>query len=133
MLKGHEGLELKPYLDTEGKLTIGYGRNLSDIGISLEEAEVMLTNDINEASKRAQSVFPWFSLLDTVRQDVIVMMVFNMGVSRVTQFLRMIDAIKKGEWERAAEEMLNSLWARQVGRRALILSRMMRLGKYPEA
>ena len=47
MLKRHEGLRLKPYQDTIGKLTIGYGRNLDDRGISKEEAEYLLRNDIS--------------------------------------------------------------------------------------
>ena len=133
MLKLHEGLELKPYLDTRGKLTIGYGRNLDDVGISIQEAETMLANDIADARKRAEQIFGWFGILDSVRQDVILNMVFNMGAAKVAHFVQMIEAIKRGDWNKAAEEMVDSAWARQVGARAIMLSKMMQLGKYPDA
>lgn len=132
MLKAHEGLELKPYLDTKGKLTIGYGRNLQDVGISLQEAETMLANDIADARRRAEQLFDWYSTLDSVRQDVIVMLVFNMGAAKLGHFIQMIQAIKAGDFYRASQEMLDSMWARQVGNRAVVLSKMMMSGKYPD-
>lgn len=132
LLKLHEGLKLKPYKDTVGKLTIGYGRNLEDVGISLVEAELMLDRDIEDARRRAEQLFPWFGIIDAVRQDVIINMVFNMGAAKVTNFRDMIEAIKKGDWTLAGEEMLDSAWARQVGHRAIMLSKMMKTGRYPD-
>jgi lysozyme len=133
MLKNHEGLILKPYVDTVGKLTIGYGRNLEDVGISIAEAEGMLDRDIEDARRRCEQIFGWFGIIDAVRQDVIVMMTFNMGINKVCHFHQMIEAIKIGDWVKAADEMLDSAWARQVGARAMVLSRMMKLGRYPDS
>ncbi len=133
MLKGHEGLELKPYTDSVGKLSIGFGRNLQDVGISAAEAEFLLDNDIADAIRRTKQAFPWFDTLDPVRQDVIVMMAFNVGVAKLGDFIKMIQAIKNGDFYLASQEMMDSAWARQVGSRALVLSRMMFSAKYPDS
>lgn len=123
----HEGLRLKPYKCTAGKLTIGVGRNLDDKGINEQEAMFLFSRDMGDAIKDADR-FEWFKKLDDVRQDVIVNMIFNMGHSRVSGFKKMIAAIQEGRYDRAAHEMLDSLWARQVGARSQELSKMMREG-----
>ena len=131
MIKRHEGLRLKPYRDTVGKLTIGYGRNLEDVGISLEEAELMLEHDLDRAIQAAREVIPGFDELDEVRQAVLVDMAFNLGRAGLAGFRRFRAALALGDFERAASEMLDSLWARQVGRRAEELAEMMRSGQWP--
>jgi lysozyme len=131
MLLVDEGLKLKPYRDTVGKLTIGVGRNLDDVGISEDEAFYMLENDIQRAIQDATEVFGtsvWLSL-DEVRQAVIIDMLFNLGKPRFLTFRKFIQAVKEKGFEGAAEEMLNSRWARQVGRRAERLAYMMRTGE----
>lgn len=127
-LERHEGLRLKPYRDTVGKLTIGYGRNLDDVGIAPEEAELMLDNDIDAALKHLHTVDE-FNELDPVRQTVIANMAFNMGFSGVMGFRNMWAAISRQDWDRAASEMLDSRWSRQVGMRAVELSEIMRSGE----
>ena len=77
MLLRHEGLKLKPYQDTVGKVTVGVGRNLDDVGISREEAMFMLDNDIKKAKLGLAHMFPWYLSLDDVRQAVMVDMTFN--------------------------------------------------------
>lgn len=124
LVKKHEGLRLKPYRDSVGKLTIGYGRNLEDVGISEAEAEYLLDNDIARAVRDCRG-FPWFNDLSDARQNVVASMVFNMGVSKFSQFRRFILAIESEQWEAAANEMLSSKWAGQVGRRAVELSNIM--------
>lgn len=131
LLKEDEGLRLKPYRDSVGKLTIGYGRNLEDNGITQWEADVMLANDLGITMQEAYSAFPWFRYLDEVRQDVVLSMLFNMGMPRLTKFKKMLSAIADRNYELAAAEMLNSKWASQVGRRAQKLASMMRSGDYP--
>ena len=126
-LQRHEGLRLKPYRDSVGKLTIGYGRNLADRGISQEEAEFMLDNDIDLVVAELERM-PLFLSLDPVRQVVLANMAFNMGVPTLLEFRRMLGALARREWDRAADEMLDSRWARQVGRRAVELARLMRTG-----
>lgn len=130
MLIRHEGLRLKPYEDSvEKKMTIGVGRNLTDNGILESEAYTMLDNDIALATVDAQRI-DVFSLLDLVRQDVLVSMVFNMGLHRVQGFKKMLAALERGDWADAAAEMRDSRWAMQVGNRAIELAAMIRSGEY---
>lgn len=115
-LKEHEGRRLKPYHDTVGKLTIGYGRNLDDVGISVEEAEFLFESDLERATALCRYHFPWFDKLDPVRQDVIVNLTFNMGIGGIKGFKRMIAAIESENWSQAAWELSNSRWKEQVGK-----------------
>jgi lysozyme len=130
MLMRHEGLRLKAYLCTSGKLTIGCGRNIEDVGITAEEALMLLDNDIHRSRVEATRAFPWFPGLIPERQDVILSMLFNMGMKRLSGFKGMISAIQKEDYELAASEMLNSKWASQVKGRAVELAEMMRSGRY---
>lgn len=123
----HEGFELKPYRDTVGKLTIGVGRNLDDVGIHPDEASLMLKNDIERCRVEA-SEFVWFENLDEKRKMVIISMLFNLGLTRFLGFKKMIAALELNNFDRAAAEMLDSKWAVQVGKRAEELSAMMRYG-----
>lgn len=125
-----EGLKLKPYLDTQGKTTVGVGRNITDVGISFDEAMVLLDSDIRRARQAAQ-ILPWFSNLNSVRQDVVLNMIFNMGLGGFLEFKSMIAALANEKFGIAATEMLNSHWAGQVGDRAKRLAQMMTLGVYP--
>ncbi|MEE8624132.1 MAG: glycoside hydrolase family protein [Anaerolineales bacterium] len=130
MLIRHEGLRLKPYHDTVGKLTIGVGRNLDDVGITREEAFMLLDNDIAKVRREVNRAFRWFAQLNPVRKNVVLNMVFNIGLPRFRQFKKTIAAIKAKDWEEAASQMLDSRWARQVGRRARELAAMMKHGRY---
>ena len=127
-LERHEGLRLKPYLDTVGKLTVGYGRNLEDVGISRDEADFMLDNDIDQVERQLETVDEYRDL-DPIRQTVIGNMAFNLGFAGLMGFKNMWAAIGRRDWDRAADEMLNSKWARQVGVRAVELSEIMRTGE----
>ena len=130
VLKDEEGLRLKVYRDTSGKLSIGYGRNLSDKGISREEALYLLKNDIAIASVSAQGIFNDFDKLSKVRQEVIIDMIFNLGESGFLRFSHFIQAIKDQDFERASREILNSLAARQAHDRYVELSDAMRLNTW---
>jgi lysozyme len=132
LLKKHEGLRLKPYRCSAGKLTIGYGRNLDDVGISEEEAEMLLLNDLLTANIEVENRFVWFEDLDEVRKAVVVNMIFNLGIARFSAFKKTISLIEEGSYSEAAQEMLDSRWANQVGSRANELSEMMRTGLWPE-
>ena len=124
----HEGFRSKPYVDTVGKLTIGVGRNLDDIGISETEARNLLAHDIQAAEKIANAVVSNYSELDEVRQRVVVDMAFNMG-RKLARFRKAIAAIESGDYATAAKQMLDSKWASQVGRRAARLAEMMKTGQ----
>ena len=126
-VKEGEGLRLKPYRCTAGKLTIGYGRNLDDVGITKEEAELLIKNDLEKAEKDAEK-FPVYSKLNQARKDVLIEMVFNIGYSRLSGFKKMFEALEKGDYDEAANQMLDSAWHTQVGKRAERLAYFMRIG-----
>ena len=121
-----EGLRLRIYKDTVGKLTIGVGRNLDDVGISKDEAYLMLDNDIQRTSDSLDKNLPWWKTLDEVRQRVILNMAFNMGINSLLGFKNTLAAIQAGRYNDAADGMLASKWATQVGARATRLADMMR-------
>lgn len=129
-LKRHEGLRLRPYKDTVGKLTIGIGRNLDDVGISEDEALFLLGNDITKAMNQLDKALPWVVNLDRVRYDVLVNMAFNMGINGLLQFKNTLLLIRQGKYEEASIQMLNSKWAKQVGNRAKELSEQLKTGNY---
>lgn len=127
----HEGYRQHPYKDSVGILTIGIGRNLEDVGISEDEAKYLLRNDVREARDMCRSSFPWFSDLDKVRQDAIVNMCFNLGITRLKGFKNMLSAMEAKDYNEAAHEALDSKWAFQVGKRAQDIAHMIREGLYP--
>lgn len=128
-LRLHEGVELKPYKCTAGYLTIGEGRNIEERGLSDDEIDYILNNDVDIATSELASSFDWFAGLDDVRMRVVVDMVFNLGMPRFKQFQNMISAIEAGDWPEAAAQMMDSRWAKQVGARAERLRDMMETGE----
>lgn len=129
-LKRDEGLRLTPYKDSVGKLTIGIGRNLDDVGISTEEAEFLLNNDIQRAASDLVKALPWTANLDRVRNAVLVNMAFNLGIRGLLQFKNTLSLIQQGKYDQAAEAMLQSRWANQVGDRAGRLALQMKTGEW---
>lgn len=125
----HEGLRLLPYTDTRGRLTIGVGRNLTDVGISQDEAMLLLEHDIDRTIHLLTVNWPQFVKLDETRQRVVTEMAFNLGVAGLMTFTQMLDAIDKSDWVTAAQEARQSLWANQVGMRAETLATMLETGK----
>lgn len=143
-IKKYEGLRLKSYKCPAGKLTIGYGRNLDDKGITKYEAELFLDNDLLDIKLELEDKLPIFKKLDDIRQNVLIEMAFNMGVPNLLEFKNTIAFLKKKDFESASKEMLNSKWHRdfikydlQDGKRgnsgllrSEYLSKVMREGKY---
>ena len=130
MAQQNEGLTYKPYHDTVGKLTVGYGRNLEDRGITFEEAKLMLAHDIVEAHTELWTQFGFFRDLSDVRKAVLMDMYHNMGISRLLGFEKMIEAIRVKDFDRAATEMKDSRYWKQVGRRAKRNYCMMRFDRW---
>lgn len=128
MLIRHEGLKLKPYRCSKGKLTIGVGHNLDDNGITQEIAMVILRHDISTATADLLRAYPWAKNLSASRRDALINMVFNMGLPRFSTFKKMLAALKAGDYVRAHDEMLDSKWAAQVGDRALELAMIIKKG-----
>ena len=125
-----EGLRLKPYFDTVGKLTIGIGRNLDDKGISEEEAKTLLKNDIKECEVQVLNALSWAFTMNLPRYAVLLNMCFNLGINGLLQFKNALAAMESEQWEKAATEMLDSKWAAQVGDRAVRLSKQMTTGEW---
>lgn len=125
-----EGLKLKPYKDTVGKLTIGVGRNLDDVGISEAEARDLLGNDIGRVCDSLGDVLPWLANLDEVRRAVLYNMAFNMGVGGLLKFRTTLGLVQSGNYRAASEAMLDSIWAKQVGDRATRLSMQLATGEW---
>lgn len=116
-IKEYEGLSNVLYKCTSNKLTIGYGRNLEDVGISKDEAEYLLNNDIDIALDEVSEHFDLVNLPEPA-QIVLVDMCFNMGISKLLNFRRMIKAIEEERWDDSANELLDSKYAAQTKRRA---------------
>lgn len=129
LTKNFEGLKQRPYKCSAGKLTIGYGRNLEDVGISISEASMMFERDFARAEQDALHICRDFNInkedLTEDRFYVLVDMSFNLGYGRLKTFKKMLTALSKGDYEGAAKEMLNSRWATQVGSRATALASLM--------
>lgn len=138
-LKTEEGLRLQVYDDSTGAYirpgsrvtgnpTIGVGTNIGvGAGITEAEAEYLLRNRLQAAAADAATL-PGFNGLDDVRRLVLIDMVFNMGVRTARGFTSMLVAIQAHNYEAAAADMLDSLWAKQVGQRATDLAQIMRTG-----
>lgn len=125
-IRRDEGLRLKPYKDSVGKISIGYGRNLDDIGITEEEAEILLAHDLYNAMQGLDHALPWWRNLDALKQRGLWNMAFNLGVPRLLKFKKMLAALQRGDWSAAADEALDSRWATQVGDRAKRIAELFR-------
>lgn len=126
MIMSQEGLRLKPYVDSVGKLTIGYGRNLVDKGISQDEAVMLLNIDLADAIDDVHHVCSCYDDLSRARQLVMCSLAFNLGRERLNGFVRFLGAVHKSEWDEAADELLDSKAATQAPARYAQLAQMMR-------
>ena len=124
-LERDEGNEPFPYTDTVGKITIGIGRNLSDRGLSQDEIQYLLKNDIDEVLADLDRALPWWREMTPARQRVLANMCFNMGLPVLLGFRNTLAYMARGNYKAAAAGMRASKWARQVGARAERLARLM--------
>lgn len=124
-LQEEEGFSATPYTDTEGKLTIGYGLNL-DVGITEEEAAMLLGMRLDYLVKTMETRLAMYDALPPVAVQVLVMMAYQIGVSGVFKFKKTLKYMLEGEWKEAADEMLDSKWARQTPARAQRMSDLVR-------
>lgn len=130
-VKAHEGLRLKPYKDSLGILTVGYGHNLESHTVTPHLAEEWLGEDLYSAIISAK-MFPEWQFLDTdARQNAFAEMVFNIGPLGVSNFKNMLASIRVQDWQEVAKQALDSKWATQVGKRSLTLIAMLQTGNFP--
>ena len=115
-----------PYLDTRGKTTIAIGRNLSDRGLADDEIEYLFATDLGIALSICCDLYPAFTGFSPARQAALISMAFNLGRPRLTGFRRLRVAVNRGNWHGAADEAVNSLWARQIRHRATEIAAILR-------
>lgn len=128
-VKKHEGLRLQPYRDTVGKLTIGYGHNLDDRGISQDIADALLDEDMEAAEQDARVLFGLgFDDLSVNRQAVWIELSFQLGYNRLLGFVNALAASRAGDHVKCARELENSKWATQVPKRAAEMIGAYKLG-----
>lgn len=135
MLRADEGLELKPYRCTAGKLTIGVGRNIQDVGITEDEAAYLLTNDVRRSEADCINVFGedmWKSWGENRRLGWINLM-FNLGVSTFSSFVNTLAAARAGDWAKVGEHLKKSRWYAQVKGRGPRVVSMIVEEKFPYA
>ena len=133
MLKIHEGVETHAYKCSASKITVGVGRNVDPeggIGLSDDEVDYLLQNDIDRVVSELDSEYGWFAGLDDVRQDAMIDISFNLGQTRLRAFKKALAAMSEGDWGEAADQFMDSSWSVQVGNRAKELAYMIRTGEY---
>ena len=132
MLKRHEGVKSHVYKCSAGFETIGVGRNISKSGLGLTDDEVdyLLENDIVRVVKELSSEYPWFNDLDDVRKDAIIDIGFNLGATRLRGFRRALAAMDAADYKTASLEFLDSKWSRDVKGRSTELAYMIEMGEY---
>lgn len=131
-LKRHEGVKTHAYKDHLGYITVGVGRCLEDgigVGLSEDEIDYLLLNDIKRCSLELNTEFDWFSGLDAVRKDAMINLCFNVGLPRLKGFVKALAAMEAQDYETAADEFFDSRWATQVGNRAVEVCAMIRTGE----
>ena len=131
-LKRHEGVKNTLYKCTSDKWTIGVGRNLEDVGLSEEEIDILLQNDITRTEELLDEYMSWWSDLDYIRQDAMINFVFNVGIGTAMKFKKAMTALEQGDYDVAADEMMDSNWSKQVGQRAVEVTEMIRTGEYQD-
>tara|TARA_R100000231_G_scaffold50965_4_gene43123 strand:+ start:3716 stop:4189 length:474 start_codon:yes stop_codon:yes gene_type:complete len=126
-IKKHEGLVLFAYECSEGKTSLGYGRNLDDTGITEEEANYLLDNDVDKVIDNLDEYWPVWRDMPVQAQAVCIDMTFQMGITGFMNFRRTRALMEMGDFVGASEECLRSKWAEQTPSRANYNSRQLYL------
>ena len=128
-MRFHEGVRSKVYKDHLGISTIAVGRNLEDRGLSEDEIDYLLANDIQIVENELDNGLSWWRDLDEVRQRALADLAFNMGLPRLHGFVKMLDGLQRRDYHAAADELLDSKYAKQVGARSERVAEMIRTGE----
>jgi len=136
-----EGIRTKVYVDccgkswrecsckTKGFLTVGVGRNLDAVGVSMVEADLMLDHDLTRTTADVLTYIPWSGQLDEIRREALINLAFNVGIGGLLGFTKMLAAMKRGDWATAASELLDSKYRKQVLLRAERLAKQITSGE----
>lgn len=142
----NEGLKLKPYYCPAGHLTIGIGRNLEanpltaeekayighpvKEGITNDQAFYLCRNDLKKVRAALDRELPWWRDLNADRQFVMIDLCFNLGIRKLLQFQKTLSSIANGYYVKAGEQLMQSLYAKQVGKRAERNAKCIQTGVY---
>ena len=133
MLKRHEGVRSHAYKCSENMITVGVGRNIDEnggLGLSEEEIEYLLANDIKRVREELEDTYFWFAALNEARKDAMIDICLNLGLTRLRGFVKALEAMSREQFDIAADEFMDSRWANQVGNRALEVTEIIRTGDY---
>ncbi len=122
-IKQDEGFRGMPYKDTEDRLTIGYGTLLP---LTKQEAEWLLLHRLTGLIDELESKCEVYNKLPEEAKEIIKNMAYNLGVPKLCKFKKMWKALEEKNYNKAADEMLDSRWAKQVKSRAINLANQMR-------
>jgi lysozyme len=125
-IKKHEGYRSRVYADSLGIDTIGIGFAIKDLELSEEVCEIILKEKLVDLYIRVKKKFPFFEKMPTEIQDCLLNQSYQLGVTGVSKFKKMLAAMQKKDWPTAADEMLDSKWAKQTPGRAKELSEIVR-------
>ena len=131
-LKRHEGVKYYVYKDHLGYETIGVGRCIKmgvGLGLTHDEVDYLLMNDVTRCIEELDAAFSWFKDLTEVRREAMINLCFNLGLTKLRTFKNALAAMAIHNYDKAAEEFLDSKWATQVGRRAIEVTNMIRTGE----
>ena len=134
MLKLHEGVRSKVYICSAGYETLGVGRYVSEsgLGLSADEIDYLLANDIARVKEELSDSYFWFNAMNDARKDALIDICFNLGLTKMRGFINAITAMSREQFDIAADEFLDSRWAEQVGNRAIRVTEMIRTGEYQD-
>ena len=110
-----EGKKSSAYQDGLGYWTIGVGTCIDakkGCGLTDEEIMFLLRNRLSENEAALSRQFPWTDALDDVRRGALLNMVYQMGLHGLGEFHNFLAALQQGDYNKAAEEMLDSTWAK---------------------
>lgn len=141
-LEGHEGRKNRVYKCTAGKRSIGIGHNIDakglpdDIEAFLEDhgyitdemIDILFEQDVDDATSDCKRLYPDFNSFSEARRFALVDFLFNVGITTARTFTNTNKAINEERWDDAADGLLASKYARQVGKRAQTIARMLREG-----
>ena len=133
-LRRHEGVKRHVYQDHLGFWTIGVGRLVDErggLGLSEDEIDLLLKNDIERSQRELSENFIWFKDLNEARKDAFTNLHFNLGLPRLLSFKKTIQHMENGDYILASEELLDSKYARQLENRSAEVAEMIATGEYP--
>ena len=125
-IKHHEGFVEHVYDDSLGIPTIGYGFAIKDLVLEEDLCDEILLRKLRILGKSVMGKFPFFDSLPSDCKDVLMEMCYQLGVTGVSRFKKALKAMEDGDWEKAADEMLDSKWAKQTPNRAKEMSNIIR-------